>query len=74
MTGAPARRAHIGRCHLSRDRLQPALGDWRAEDADDDEHRDHRARDQSEHADGAVVAEEESDDEAGETAENRLHE
>jgi hypothetical protein len=56
----------LARMSLSRDRLQPALGDRRTEDAAHDEHRKHCARDQSEHADGAVFAEEESDDEAGE--------
>ena len=38
----------------------------RSEPADDDEHHHHGAGDEAEHADGAVTAEEEGDDEAGE--------
>ena len=48
-----------------RDGFQAALGDRRSEKADDDEHDHHGAGDEAEHADRAVVAQEESDNETG---------
>src|SRR5277367_6455950 len=49
-----------------RDRLQPAPGRRRPECADHHEHHQHGASDEAEYAGGAVAAEEERDDEAGE--------
>jgi adenylate cyclase len=51
---------------LHRDRLEPAFGHRRPEHADNDKDNRHRASDETEHADGAVTAEKERDDEAGE--------
>src|SRR5580704_14102999 len=58
--------AGLSRYALRRDRFEAAPRDRRAEQADNDEHDHHRAGDEAEHADCAVAAEEESNQEAGE--------
>ena len=59
-----AARGRVGR-GSRRDRFEPAFGHRRPEHADNDKDDRHGAGDEAEHAERAITAEKERDDEAG---------